>query len=448
VITLIRGDCTIELGLLAADSFDSCVCDPPYHLTSVVKRFGSPTAAPAQFGTNGAYSRASVGFMGKLWDGGNVAFRPETWAEVYRVLKPGAFLFAMAGTRTYHRMTCAIEDAGFEIRDAVLWLYGSGMPKSHDVSKGIDKKAGAVRQVVGPGQYAARKPNWTWTGDVYGEEPAHGLGTLQTIPSTAEAIQWSGWGTALKPAAEMVAVARKPLSEGTVANNMRWHGTGALNLDACRVGYDPEDMANRAARTGSNAGKQYGSDAVVKLSGGELAPVNITGRWPANVIHDGSDEVMEAFAVSGVKTSGQLHPWHNAKASDNIAMAGRNYEGRIKSSFGGDTGSAARFFYVAKANKTDRAGSRHPTVKPVSLIRYLVRLTTQPGGAVLDPFAGSGTTAAAALAEGMDATLIEMEAEYEDDIRLRLGWGSLTGVVRRNAYARKRLDAALEHHQA
>lgn len=440
-ISLIRGDCTVELWTLPADSFDSCVCDPPYHLTSVVERFGSPTAAPAQFGQDGAYSRASVGFMGKVWDGGDVAFRPETWAAVYRVLKPGAFLLAMAGTRTYHRMTCAIEDAGFEVRDAILWLYGSGFPKSHDVSKAIDKAAGVMRKVVGatghcvgPSQKAGYRDTSTF------RESEDNPGNLLTAPGTLEAIQWKGWGTALKPAVEMIAMARKPLSESTVARNMRWHGTGALNIDASRVELNGDYKSKPNGRP-SLTGLSDNYDSVLANT------ADIVGRWPANVIHDGSDEVLEAFAVSGTRTSGKASfEGHSRKQSLNAEM--NVYEGglRVNADAGrlyGDAGSAARFYYAAKANKGDRAGSRHPTVKPVALIRHLVRLVTQPGGSVLDPFAGSGTTAAAAQAEGMDATLIEREAEYEDDIRLRLGWGSLTGVMRRNEYARKRLEAAL-----
>lgn len=442
-ITLIRGDCTVELANLPADSFDSCVCDPPYHLTSVVKRFGGANAAPAQYGTDGAYTRASTGFMGKIWDGGDVAFRPETWAEVYRVLKPGAFLLAMAGTRTYHRMTCAIEDAGFEIRDSICWLYASGFPKSHDVSKGIDRAAGqrggnvpsgaAVRRMI-PGADQDRTGSWVKdNGRVF--QPG------EYAPATLEAAYWQGWGTALKPACELVAVSRKPLSEGTVANNMRWHGTGALNIDASRVGTDPKVDDPRLGGKGTWATDKMAKNAFGEFVGTEVGSSTL-GRWPSNVIHDGSDEVLAAFAVSGTRTSGK--PGSSIRNSEGFSgIGGSGLKQAIPLTGFGDSGSAARFYYSAKATKGDRAGSSHPTVKPVALIRYLVRLVTQPGGNVLDPFAGSGTTAAAAQAEGMDATLIEMEGEYEDDIRLRLGRGSLTGVVRRNEQARKRLEAAL-----
>lgn len=223
VTDLRLGDCLDVLATLPADSIDACVTDPPYHLTRVVKRFGKPGSAPAQLGTDGAYARASAGFMGKQWDGGDVAFRPETWAEVYRVLKPGAYLLAFGGTRTYHRLAVAIEDAGFEVRDMIAWVYGSGFPKSHNLD-----------------------------GDR------------------------EGWGTALKPAQEPICVARKPLI-GTVAENVARHGTGAINIDGCRVAGAPW-KAHRA--TGLAATKYFtdGDPAVI-----DKAPHDL-GRWPANLI--------------------------------------------------------------------------------------------------------------------------------------------------------------------
>ncbi len=222
------GDCLEILPTLAENSIDACVTDPPYHLTSIVKRFGTDNAAPAQFGKDGAYARAAAGFMGRKWDGGDVAFRVETWREVYRVLKPGAHLIAFGGTRTFHRMACAIEDAGFEIRDQIQWLYGSGFPKSHDVSKGIDRAAGAEREVLGIAGKSGSERS-CMAGDFAGGE------YLATAAATTAARQWEGWGTALKPACEPIVLARKPLSESTVAANVLKWGTGALNIDGCRV---------------------------------------------------------------------------------------------------------------------------------------------------------------------------------------------------------------------
>lgn len=320
--------------------------------------------------------------MGKAWDGGDIAKRPELWAEVLRVLKPGAYLLAFGGTRTYHRMACAIEDAGFEIRDCIQWLYGSGFPKSLDVSKAIDREIG---------------------------------------PCAPEAVWWNGWGTAVKPAVELICVARKPLSERTVAANMLRHGTGAINIDGCRVKAEVAGRPLRMARRNKES-----DDARNVYSRGLSGSVAIgstdAARWPANVIHDGSDEVMEAFAPFPAPGQGGRVTGNEPTA--NGFSGAVNFSGmraRVGSAEPrGDSGSPARFFYSAKADASDRLGSKHPTVKPVDLMRYLVRLVTPPGGKVLDPFAGSGTTGMAALAEGFDATLIERENEYVADIRRRI----------------------------
>ena len=355
---ILHGDSLVILPTLPDNSIDSCVTDPPYHLTSVVKRFGKADSAPAQFGTDGAFARASRGFMGKEWDGGDIAFRPEIWAEVLRVLKPGGHLLAFGGTRTYHRMACAIEDAGFEIRDMTGWLYGSGFPKSHN---------------------------------------QHG--------------DWEGWGTALKPAQEPICVARKPLI-GTVAENLAAWGTGALNIDACRVETGERIVATRNVALGSSSGGVYGPAVV---SG--VYQQKDGGRWPANVIHDGSDEVLGAFPAA----PGQIADASTKPGSKTQHVFGAMAcEGEASAERRADSGSAARFFYCAKAGKGDRAGSKHPTVKPIKLMRYLCRLVTPPGGTVLDPFAGSGTTLQAAIEEGFSAIGIEREAEYLADINRRL----------------------------
>lgn len=406
------GDCLDVLLEMAArgEAVDSVVTDPPYHLSSVVKRFGAPGAAPAKFGTDGLYARQSRGFMGKSWDGGDVAFRPETWRLVWDVLKPGGHVAAFGGTRTFHRMAVAIEDAGFEIRDCLMWLYGSGFPKSHDVSKELDKRAGHWRGLAG----AKVSGNQAMSGGNYTRTP-------KGDPVTAAAA-WHGWGTALKPAWEPIILARKPL-EGTVAANVLAHGTGALNIDGCRVpcdGGSPSAAIREAAR---NSGKTPGrpgeyrhtlEDRTSPERYTEARAGEMLGRWPANVIHDGSPEVSEAFALYGESASGKDCGQRGRggiwRASDGTPC-GPQY---------GDSGTAARFFYCAKASAADRAGSKHPTVKPVSLMRYLCRLITPPGGTVLDPFAGSGSTLQAAVEEGFSAIGIEREPEYQADILRRI----------------------------
>lgn len=451
--TLYHGDNRDVLRQLPDNSISSVVTDPPYALVSIVKRFGGANAAPAK--GNDAYMRASAGFMGRTWDTGEVAFSEEFWREVLRVLKPGGHVAAFGASRGYHRMACAIEDAGFEIRDSLMWIYGTGFPKSHDVSKGIDKAAGAEREVVG------RRPDWvasaSWR-ETEGRSDRLPDSSLDiTVPATDTARQWQGWGTALKPAFEPIVLARKPLSESTVAANvLRW-GTGALNIDGCRVPTGGEDIGarNNNVSLGSASGGIYGS------AGGFVSRPNDAGRWPANVVHDGSDEVVGAFPQS----NGQLAPLSTKPGSktsnvygkmnrdsdiakiaaiaaefldmdisatlvngrDGEASAERRYTDKGGTNFAmkpgarrGDSGSAARFFYSAKASKADRAGSKHPTVKPVALMEWLATLITPPGGTVLDPFAGSGTTGAAAVRKGFKAILCEREDEYVEDIKRRM----------------------------
>lgn len=409
---VIPGDSRTVLPTLADNSIDSVVTDPPYALVSILKRFGSLTAAPInnadeKAARNGPYQRASKGFMGKTWDTGEVAMSAEFWAEVYRVLKPGAFVAAFGATRGYHRMACAIEDAGFEIRDSLMWLYGTGFPKSHNVSKGIDQQLGAKRtEIVGPNKFSAR--NGKVNLNVYGAASRPD----ETAPATDAARQWQGWGTALKPAFEPIVLARKPLSEGTVAANvLRWR-TGALNIDACRI----ETAEQWEGRELPNAqdGVCWGGTLNASSSSHPL------GRWPANIVHDGSDEVIGAFP--SVKARGNKGASHSAggdeRAAYNVNRAGTNCGDEFNYDSASE-GSAARFFYSAKASKADRNGSKHPTVKPVSLMQWLCQLVTPPGGVVLDPFAGTGTTGAAAAAEGFDCILIEREAEYLADIQRR-----------------------------
>jgi site-specific DNA-methyltransferase (adenine-specific) len=352
-VRVLRGDCRKLLPAMPENSVDSVVTDPPYHFASIVKRFGPNGAAPVKSnGATGVYERSSRGFMGKTWDGGSVAFDPATWAAVLRVLKPGGHMIAFGAPKTAHRLTCAIEDAGFEIRDAVMWLFGTGFPKSHNAGRGR--------------------------------------------------------GTGLKPAYELITLARKPLV-GTIASNVLAWGTGAINIDGCRVPGGPVITLDRIA--GNRPRDQY------RTGTGKNRRLVDRGRWPANVIHDGSEEVLTAFpdAPGALAAVGAHQTGHRTVHAYGVFNGDRPE--RIPR---GDTGSAARFFYCAKATKAERAGSKHPTVKPIALMRYLCRLVTPPRGVILDPFAGTGSTGQAALKEGFSAILCEREAEYVADIKRRL----------------------------
>ncbi len=358
-------------------SVDSIVTDPPYGLS----------------------------FMGKKWDYDVPSV--EVWEECLRVLKPGGHLLAFAGTRTQHRMAVRIEDAGFEIRDMIAWVYGSGFPKSLDVSKAIDKAAGAEREVIGPSRANVR------TDLKYGgNDPADNHGRLGavthppvTAPATDAARQWAGWGTALKPALEPITVARKPLGEKTVAANVLEHGTGALNVDGCRVG--TETITQRLATV--VGGRSIGAKAVGVPQKATGETTQTIGRWPANLIHDGSEEVVGLFPQAGggygVRGKGGQTYASGKGFANTLALTGQEVGY-------GDSGSAARFFYCAKASKADREGSTHPTMKPTDLMRYLCRLVTPPEGIVLDPFTGSGSTGKAAILEGFRFIGIERDEEY------------------------------------
>jgi len=339
--TIHNGDCLEVLRTLPADSVDAIVTDPPYGLA----------------------------FMGKKWDYDVPS--EAIWRECLRVLKPGGHLLAFAGTRTQHRMAVRIEDAGFEIRDMIAWVYGSGFPKSLDVSKAIDKAAGAL-QHEGKGMLDSATGVMTLRPSVKPSE------YVKPEPVTDAARQWAGWGTALKPALEPITVARKPLC-GTVAGNVLTHGTGAINVDGCRVQHGSDvDLSAVQRQQAEGTGHSIGKGFVGSILGKEIPMYKPGGRWPANLIHDGSDE-----------PTGLL-------------------------------GDAARFFYCAKANKADRGENHHPTVKPTDLMRYLCRLVTPPEGIVLDPFTGSGSTGKAAIMERLNFIGIERESEYCEIARARI----------------------------
>ena len=387
MIELLHGDCLERLRELPDCSVDACVTDPPYGLR----------------------------FMGKAWD--YDVPQAAVWREVLRVLKPGGHLLAFAGTRTQHRMAVQIEDAGFEIRDMIAWIYGTGFPKSHDVSKAIDRAAGAEREVVGPGRWNSVKGSNDAQADCLIRP---GGKHDETAPATHEAQQWSGWGTALKPALEPITVARKPIA-GTVAENVLAHGTGGINVDGCRVEHVTVDGGSLATnphlRESINGGN--GGHIIAHEKERRVVTPHAAGRWPANLIHDGSDEVVGLFPLQ----AGAAAPVHR-RNGDKFRSSYGEFKGNIDengSSFYGDTGSAARFFYCAKASKADREDSNiHPTVKPTDLMRYLCRLVTPPGGVVLDPFMGSGSTGKAAVLEGFRFIGIEREAEYLEIARRRI----------------------------
>lgn len=397
-MTLLLGDCREVMRTLPENHFDSIVCDPPYEL----------------------------GFMGKGWDKSGIAYDPAVWEQAFRVLKPGGHLLAFGGSRTYHRLACAIEDAGFEIRDQIMWVYGSGFPKSMNVGKAIDKAAGAEREEIGQRVYAdGTTGSWRksasdkfaqddWTKDNT-DRPK-----MDTAPATDEAKQWDGWGTALKPAHEPIVVARKPLI-GTVAANVLEHGTGAINVDGCRVG--TETIHCPGHKDGSFAGDQP-PDSTGSHKWNGNGPKTTTGRWPANLIHDGSEEVLGLFPDS----KEQQGDVRGTEPSDPATNVYGKYERVEASPKRGDSGSAARFFYCAKAPKSERNGSKHPTVKPLKLMRYLVRLVTPPGGKVLDPFMGSGTTIQAATLEGFQPTGIEQDPQYHKDAHNRTAPPPQTGA--------------------
>ena len=472
-----NGDCIEEMQKLIDDGVqvDSVVTDPPYHLTSIVDRFGKKGSAKPK-DKDGLYNRIDKGFMGQEWDGGDIAFQQETWELAYKLLKPGGHLLAFSASRNYHRMAVAIEDAGFEIRDQMMWLYGSGFPKSMNVGKALDKKLGNERIKTGVMKTHSNK------GMKDSEErTAIGAGAFGQEVSEEVTIgnsEWEGWGTALKPAHEPIVMARKPLSEKSIVDNVLKHRTGAINIDECRVegndakypdtnpdfkdigkqskeaigidklsfGQTENAKRKKVVRKPRNeSGVWTDGNSGMKAEGTQYADADPKGRFPSNVMHDGSDVVQDIFPDTkagsykgdGSKSGGI---WNKSTGKP----AGREY---------GDEGSAARYFYCAKTSKAERNqgldnlpikqtkggggistaekawigtnsasgkyGSLkapqkniHPTVKPIKLMKYLCRLITPKGGTVLDPFMGSGSTGMAAKEENFDFVGIEKEEEY------------------------------------
>jgi DNA modification methylase len=333
-IDLRLGDCIEILKTLEDNSVDSIVTDPPYHLTSIVKRFGKEGSAPAQYGTDGAFARASKGFMGKEWDGGDIAFRTDVWSECYRVLKPGGHLLSFGGSRTYHRMAVAIEDAGFEVRDQIMWIYASGFPKSHNIGKAIDKM---------------------------------GIDN-----------EWEGWGTALKPAHEPICMARKPLSEKSIAENVLKHGTGGINIDGCRIPFDMTDT-NPATNPLYRQENNYKMPEPGQESNGAVSftssknEISQEGRFPANIMFDEeAGKILDE--QSGIsKSTGSVRKKDTETDPSNMDF--KHKEGENSNPYAGQSGGASRFFYCPKVSKKERNAGMNgsieiftPTIKLVYLL--------------------------------------------------------------------------------
>jgi DNA modification methylase len=347
---LYTGNSINVLRTLPDNSIDSVVTDPPYE----------------------------IGFMNKGWDKSGIANNTDLWKEVLRVLKPGGHLISFGGTRTYHRMTCAIEDAGFEIRDCIQWIYGSGFPKSLDVSRAIDKQAGTEGVWCAHPQYANRNGNGS--DSIFGQKNGQNGTRHLYNPATPEAQQWHGWGTALKPANEPAVLARKPFL-GTVASNILEWGVGALNIDGTRIATD-EDYGRKGLTPRTRGYVGIKSDEYTFSN-----PASPLGRWTANVVFDEE----------------------SAKILDE------------------QSNTASRFFYVAKPSPTEKSAgleeaqsNKHPTVKPVTLMEYLIRMITPPSGTVLDPFSGSGTTGCAAVNAGFSYIGVDLSAEYNEIAEARI----------------------------
>lgn len=404
--TLYEGDCLEVMRSLPENSVDAVVTDPPYGLS----REPDTEEVLRHWLAGDDYKHRGGGFMGKTWD--SFVPGPAVWREVFRVLKPGGHILCFAGTRTVDLMGISLRLGGFEVRDCLQWLYGSGFPKSLDVSKAIDKKLGA--EPVEVPHPTNNCPGGKWCKCVTdGRSFSPTKHPAKLISATPEAKQWEGWGTSLKPAVEPIILARKPLSEATVAENvLRW-GTGGLNIDGCRVG--TEQMGGYVVK--SSFGRRTSEGGEHK----DFIATSATGRFPANVLLDEEAAAM-LDEQSGIRQGGArparrgpgtkvYHGWPNG-TNDGVRI---EYE----------SGGASRFFYVAKASRSERTmggkvENNHPTVKPIKLMRYLCRLITPPGGTVLDPFAGSGTTLLAATQEGFSCIGIEKESEYCEIIRQRM----------------------------
>ena len=433
---IIQGKNNDVLALYPENYFHACVTDPPYGFHFMGKQwdsFGSGTGTRALDTPGGA--RPGSMNAGHYDHHRNLEYQEAmrvSFAAVWRVLKPGGYLLTFGGPRTFHRLTCAVEDAGFEIRDAVCWLFGEGFPKSHNIGKALDKAAGVERvkgniRTDGRGKWDLKMAREKGGGDT---GVGHADGSKQTyqetLATTPEAQQWNGWGTALKPGWEPIILARKPFP-GTVAGNVLAHGVGGINIDGCRIPTG-ETLKGGGGALWSHYRDGTEDRAAPRINAGQ-------GRWPVNVAHDGGPEVMEVFQAVGDRKGASSNSRGHTGAFD-FGTHG------VQPGYG-DDGSPARFFhrfmYCAKARRPDRSegveskdGNNHPTVKPTPLMRWLCRLVTPPGGIVLDPFAGSGTTGKAAILEGFQFVGVEQEPAHCEIARARLAHAhtkiNLTGV--------------------
>lgn len=409
--SLYLGDNIQWLKTLPSDSIDSVVTDPPYGLTSIVKRFGKSNSKNAQFGTDGVFKRSSKGFMGKEWDADVPSV--EFWQEVYRILKPGGHILSFGGTRTYHRMATAIEDAGFEIFDQLQWIYASGFPKSHNIGKAIDKIQGNEREVIGTIisgiSKAFTKEGW-------------GHGSDEVIKTKGKSI-YEGWGTGLKPANEPICLARKPISERTIALNVLEHGTGGINIDGCRI--ETDDFIGRKGNP-----NDLGVSVLAQYDGRKTLPQrkeinsdgNRLGRFPANIMFDEeagnilgeSSRFFYCPKVSKKERDMGLEDF-DAKAQRTTIGGTRDFNARCANcgkKFIGSPSSICSCDNPITDNHVFKKKNNHPTVKPITLISYLVRLITPIGGTVLDPFMGSGSGGIASLLEGFKFVGMEQDPDY------------------------------------
>lgn len=425
--SLYLGDNIQWLKTLPNDSVDSVLTDPPYGLTSIVKRFGKANSKDAQYGTDGVFKRSSKGFMGKEWDSDVPSV--EFWREVYRILKPGGHILSFGGTRTYHRMATAIEDAGFEIRDQLQWIYASGFPKSHNIGKAIDSQI--ITGKSNPKSINECELNKTDGKIIKTSQPNNGIlgqkkNIIKKIGATLEsesAQKWQEWGTGLKPANEPICLARKPISERTIALNVLEHGTGGINIDGCRI--ETDDFIGRKGNPndlGVSVLAQYDGRKTLPKRKAINSEENRLGRFPANIMFD-----EEAGKILGEQSRFFYCPKvskkerdmgledFDAKAQRTTIGGTRDFNARCANcgkKFIGSPNSICSCDNPITDNQIFKKKNNHPTVKPINLMSYLVRLITPPGGTVIDPFMGSGSCGIATLLEGFNFLGMEQDPEY------------------------------------
>lgn len=461
---LYQGNMLDMLEVIQPNSIDSIITDPPYGLTTITKRFGGENSKQNVYGKDGSFQRLTRGFMGKEWDGSGIEYNVDAWKKCYEVLKEGGYLLAFGGTRTYHRIACAIEDAGFEIRDTIMWLYGSGFPKSMNISKGIEAKikhgnAGTrnkrlVEQECDTEEYTIKQTNNGAMGEI------REVVRKEYVPSMEIAKEWEGWGTCLKPAYEPIIVARKPFSSSLIDNILE-NGVGALNIDECRVAFNGDMWQPSKAGSTSRA---FQSEKMTTADG--MCEANELGRFPANVIltYDDTDKQEVCGGLPDTTSTYKEDGRHETEIHrENADILRYGYAQRIEVGYN-DEGSAARYFYCAKASKKDRDSGMldfeatrkcgygydlgymnsgegifkdrqtmkkniHPTVKPVELMQYLVRLVSPKGATILDCFMGSGSTGKAVMFENRERHAdykfigIELTEEYLPICKSRIDYG-------------------------